>query len=287
MLYAITAFVLWGLFPLYFKLLQNVSAFEVLVERILWTCLFLVIVLTWRRQWQWLTDVVRKPKVILVFTCSALLISSNWGVYIWAVQNNHVIDASLGYFISPLLSVLIGCVFLREKLRLFQWIAIALATAGVIWLTWSTGKLPWIGMWIALTFASYGLLRKIAVLGALEGLALETFILLPVVLWFTGLSIATGQHAMINGTWDIKILLILSGPVTAIPLLLFAAGARSMPLSLVGLIQYISPTMQFLMGVLFFNEVFGGDRLIGFCLIWLGLIITSVEGGWALYKKNK
>lgn len=286
MLYAITAFMLWGLFPFYFKLLQEVSPFEMLVERLLWTCLFLVITLTWRRQWAWLKGMVRQPKVLLVFTCSALLISSNWGVYIWAVQQNKVIDASLGYFISPLLSVLIGCIVLRERLRLLQWVAIACAFAGVCWLTWSTGALPWVGISMALTFATYGLLRKIAVLGALEGLSLETFLMLPIVLYFTAVSIHTGNHAFINGAWDLKVLLLLSGPITAVPLLLFAAGARRMPLSMVGLVQYISPTMQFLIGVWMFNEPFGGERLIGFGLIWLALVMTSSEALWTMWKKK-
>jgi chloramphenicol-sensitive protein RarD len=286
MFYAITAFVLWGLFPFYFKMLHEVTAFELLVERLLWTCLFLVITLTWRRQWAWVKQIVRQPKVLLVFACSALLISTNWGVYIWAVQQNKIIDASLGYFISPLLSVLMGCIVLRERLRVLQWIAIGCAFVGVAWLTWRTGSVPWIGVCMALTFATYGLLRKVAVLGALEGLALETFVLLPAVLYFTTASIFAGTHAFVNGTWDLKILLMLSGPITAIPLLLFAAGARQMPLSLVGLIQYISPTMQFLIGVWFFNEAFGGDRLIGFGLIWLALIISSAEGMWVLWKKK-
>jgi chloramphenicol-sensitive protein RarD len=286
MSYAIIAFVLWGLFPFYFKLLGEVSAFEMLTERLLWTCLFLVLTLTWRKQWAWLQQIIKNPKILLVFTCSALLISTNWGVYIWAVQQNKVVDASLGYFISPLLSVLFGCLILRERLRRLQWGAIALAFAGVVWLTWSTGTLPWIGVCMALTFATYGLLRKIAVLGALEGLSLETFVLFPVVLYFTGMSLHDGTNAFMNGAWDLRLLLVLSGPITALPLLLFAAGARKLPLSVVGLIQYISPTMQFLIGVWLFHEPFGGEKLIGFMMIWLALIVSSAEGLWTMWKKK-
>ncbi len=286
MFYAIVAFILWGLFPFYFRILHEVSAFELLVERLLWTCLFLIITLTWRRQWAWIKKVVRQPRVLLVFTCSALLISTNWSVYIWAVQHNKVIDASLGYFMSPLLSILMGCLVLKERLRMLQWIAISFAFIGVAWLTWRTGTLPWIGICMSFTFATYGLLRKVAALGALEGLALETFVLFPAVLYFTVVSIQAGTHAFINGAWDLKILLMLSGPITAVPLLLFAAGARQMPLSLIGLVQYISPTMQFLIGVWFFHEPFGGDRLIGFALIWLALFLSSAEGLWTLWKKR-
>ena len=286
MLYAIAAFVIWGLFPFYFKMFDGVSAFELLIERLLWTCVFLVVALTWRRQWAWMTKVVRQPKVLLVFACSALLISTNWGVYIWAVQQNRIIETSLGYFISPLLSILMGCIVLRERLRVLQWIAITCAFTGVAWLTWRTGSLPWVGVCMALTFATYGLLRKVAVLGPLEGLALETFILLPLVLYFTVSSLFAGTHAFVNGTWDLKILLMLSGPITAVPLLLFAAGARQIPLSMLGLIQYISPTMQFLIGVWLYNEAFGGDRLIGFVMIWVALFMTSAEGLWTLWKKK-
>lgn len=286
MLYAIAAFMIWGLFPFYFKMFDGVSAFELLIERLLWTCVFLVVALTWRRQWAWLAKVVRQPKVLLVFACSALLISTNWGVYIWAVQQNRIIETSLGYFISPLLSILMGCIVLRERLRVLQWIAITCAFLGVAWLTWRTGSLPWVGVCMALTFATYGLLRKVAVLGPLEGLALETFILLPVVLYFTVSALFAGTHAFVNGTWDLKILLMLSGPITAVPLLLFAAGARQIPLSMLGLIQYISPTMQFLIGVWLYNEAFGGERLIGFVMIWVALFMTSAEGLWTLWKNK-
>lgn len=286
MLYAIAAFMIWGLFPFYFKMFDGVSAFELLIERLLWTCVFLVVALTWRRQWAWLAKVVRQPKVLLVFACSALLISTNWGVYIWAVQQNRIIETSLGYFISPLLSILMGCIVLRERLRVLQWIAITCAFLGVAWLTWRTGSLPWVGVCMALTFATYGLLRKVAVLGPLEGLALETFILLPVVLYFTVSALFAGTHAFVNGTWGLKILLMLSGPITAVPLLLFAAGARQIPLSMLGLIQYISPTMQFLIGVWLYNEAFGGERLIGFVMIWVALFMTSAEGLWTLWKNK-
>jgi len=173
MFYAIVSFLLWGLFPLYFKLLQDVPSFDIVVQRIFWSLLFLMGVLLWRGQWDWLRQVVRQPKVLLGFLLSALLLSGNWVLYVWAVNSGRIVDASLGYFMSPLVSVLLGYLILKERLRPLQWVAAALALSAVLWLTWVNGALPWIGLLIAATFGIYGLLRKTARLGALHGLALE------------------------------------------------------------------------------------------------------------------
>ena len=284
MFYAISCFLLWGLFPLYFKLLQDVSSFDIVVQRIFWSLLFLIVVLSWKRQWAWLGEVVRKPRVLLGFLVSALLLSGNWVLYVWAVNSDRIVDASLGYFMSPLVSVLLGYVILKEKLRPLQWLAVFMALGAVLWLTWINGALPWIGLTIAATFGIYGLLRKIAHLGALEGLALETILLAPLVLTILAVTVLNGDNGFLQASPTSQILLVLSGPVTAIPLLMFARAARRIPLSLLGLLQYISPTMQLLTGVFIYDEPFDGPRLTGFVVIWSALAVYSVEGLWRLWS---
>jgi chloramphenicol-sensitive protein RarD len=280
MFYAISSFLLWGLFPLYFKLLQDVGPFDIVLQRVFWSLIFLVIVLTWRRQWDWLADVVRKPRVLLGFLSSALLLTGNWTMYVWAVNSDRIIDASLGYFMSPLLSVLFGYLILKEKLRPLQWLAVVLALAAVLWLTWANGRLPWIGLIIAATFASYGLLRKTGRLEALPGLALETMLLSPLVMGVLVVMALQGHNAFVQAGLASQALLVLSGPVTAIPLLMFAAAARRIPLSLLGLLQYITPTMQLLTGIFIYDEPFSGTRMTGFMVIWAALAVYSLEGLW-------
>jgi chloramphenicol-sensitive protein RarD len=279
-LFASTAYAIWGLFPLYFKALQDIPSIQILMHRIVWSLAFLVLVLAWRRQWAWIAGLLRQPRVLAGFTASAVLLSANWFVYIWAVNNGRVIDASLGYFINPLVSVLMGSMLLHERLRPVQWTAVALAGAGVAWLTWNGGQLPWIGLTLALTFGTYGLLRKTAALGALEGLSLETLILFPVALGYLLLLAIDNQNAFATAPVSSKWLLAAAGPITAVPLLMFGAAARRIPLSLLGLLQYIGPSLQLLLGVWLYHEPFGGARLIGFALIWAALALYSAEGMW-------
>ncbi|MDB5772643.1 MAG: rarD [Burkholderia sp.] len=284
MLYAALAYILWGVFPVYFKALHDVSADQILVHRMLWSLAFVLVVLAWRRQWSWIGTVIRQPRILAGFTASALILSTNWFIYIWAVNSGKVLEASLGYFINPLVNVTLGFVFLHERLRPAQWAAVALAACGVAWLTWYTGQLPWVALLLAITFGAYGLLRKTAALGPLEGLTLETLVLFPLALGYLVLLTVTNQNSFAGAPASSQWLLVAAGPITAIPLLLFAAGARRIPMSMLGLMQYISPTIQLLLGVWLYNEPFGGARLAGFILIWTALLVYSLEGLWRAWS---
>jgi len=286
MLYAAGAFLSWGLFPLYFHAIKNVPASEILAHRMAWSLIFLMVVLAVRRQWKWLPQVLRQPKVVGSFLASAFLLSANWFVYIWAVNNGHVVDASLGYFINPLVNVLLGMLVLKEKLRRGQWIAIGVAATGVAWLTWQAGQVPYIALVLAISFGAYGLLRKTAALAALEGLSFETLILFPLAVAYLGWLVYSGQSVFLNAESDsTRWLLAAAGPTTAIPLLLFAAGARRIPMSVLGMLQYMSPSLQMLLGVWVFHEAFSSTRLVGFVFIWSALAIYMLEG-WLFNRKT-
>jgi chloramphenicol-sensitive protein RarD len=284
-LYASLAYLAWGLFPLYFKQVAQVPALEVVMHRTVWSLLFVLGVLLVLKRWAWMSDLLRRPRVLATFALSALLLSCNWLVYVWSVQNNHVLDASLGYFINPLVSVALGFFFLHERPRRGQWLAVSIATAGVIWLTVQTGSLPWIALTLAFSFGFYGLLRKVAKLGALEGLALETLMLAPLAAAALGYWSWQGHSALVQGDSTAIAWLVLAGPLTAIPLLLFAAGARRIPLTTLGLLQYIAPTLQFVLGVWLYQETMKPARLAGFALIWLALLVYSLEGWWVRQRR--
>jgi chloramphenicol-sensitive protein RarD len=275
---AALAFLCWGLFPLYFHSIDEVPPLQILAHRMIWSLLFLLVVLTVRRQWGWLR-LARQPRVLGCFIASACLLSINWLIYIWAVNNGHVIESSLGYFINPLVNIMFGYVLLKERLRRAQWLAIAVAALGVAWLTWQAGTVPWIALALAASFGGYGLMRKTAPLGALEGLSFETMVLFPLAAAYVSWLTVHGQNAFINTPSNVtRALLLAAGPITAIPLLLFASGARQIPLSVLGLLQYLSPTLQFLLGVWLFHEAFTAERLVGFVLIWSALALFAMEG---------
>ena len=276
--YAALAFALWGIFPLYFRQIASVPPGEILIHRVVWSLVFVLVLLSVRRQWGWLKPVLRQPRVLATFTASAVLLSVNWLTYIWAVNNGHVIDASLGYFINPLVNVLLGYTVLHERLRRMQWLALALAAAGVVWLTGQAGHLPWIALLLACSFGAYGLLRKVAILGALEGLTLETLLLAPIAALVLGVWMAQGSSSFPSADMGTNVWLIAAGPITAVPLLLFAAGARRISLTTLGLLQYIGPTIQLGLGLWLFHEPFSAGRLFGFSLIWLALALYSAEG---------
>jgi chloramphenicol-sensitive protein RarD len=278
--YAALAYLMWGLLPLYLHALKPVASLEILMHRMAWSLVFLTGVLLVRRQWGWLRGALADCKVVTRFAASASVLSINWFLYIWAVNNGHVVDASLGYFINPLVNVMFGYCLLHERLRGGQWAAIGLAAAGVLWLTVQAGQLPWIGLVLAASFGTYGLLRKTASLGALEGLSLETMLLTPFALAYLIWLASQGQSGFVNGTGDMRAMLIAAGPITAVPLLLFAAGARRIPMSMLGLLQYIGPTLQMALGVFLWHEPFNPAKLVGFALIWSALAMYTLEGFW-------
>ncbi|AVS60942.1 EamA family transporter RarD [Paracidovorax avenae] len=277
-LYATLAYVAWGIFPVYFHQVASVPALEVVLHRTLWSMVLLAVVLAARRQLAWVAALRRQPRVVAAFLLSALLLSANWLIYVWAVHNQHVVDASLGYFILPLVNVAMGYAFLHERPRPGQWVALAVAAAGVLWLTVQAGRLPWIALVLALTFGFYGLLRKTAVLGAMEGLALETALLAPLAVGGLAWLGWTGQAVWLHADAATLGWLVAAGPITAIPLLLFAAGARRIPLATMGVLQYISPSLQFALGVWLFGEQVQPARLAGFVLIWAALVLYTLEG---------
>jgi chloramphenicol-sensitive protein RarD len=276
--FAVGAFVCWGLLPVFWKALQQVPTFEILAHRIVWAVLIAFGLLAARRQWSWLGQALRSPRTLLVFTASALLLSTNWFVYIWAVNQGHIVETSLGYFINPLVNVLLGVLFLKERLRPGQAAAVAVAFAGVLLLTLVYGSFPWVALTLALSFGIYGLLRKTAALGSLEGFTLETLLLAVPALGYLVATEVTIGGAFVHQGPATTALLVAAGGVTAVPLLLFAAGARRIPMSTLGILQYIGPTLQFLLGVLVYGEPLSPQRLAGFVLIWVALAIYTLDG---------
>ena len=273
---AALAYVIWGLFPLYFHHLSAVPPLEMVLHRSVWSLVFMLGVLAWQGQWQWLGQLLRHRRTLLTFAASTALLSTNWLLYVWAVQQGRVLEASLGYFINPLFNVLLGVLVLHERPRPLQWLAVGIAALGVLWLGWTSGAPPWISLGLAASFGLYGLLRKTAPLGALQGLALETLMLaplaVPALLWAGTHGGAVARADPAQWLW-----LVAAGPLTAVPLLLFAHGARRVSLATLGLLQYLGPSIQFALGVWVFHEPLEATRLIGFVLIWSALALYSLE----------
>jgi chloramphenicol-sensitive protein RarD len=276
--YAVGAYVTWGLFPIYWKWLQHISALQLIGHRVVWSCLMLLAIIALSRQWKAFRSSFSDRRALAIYAFAGVLIAINWTIYVWAVNSNFIVETSLGYFINPLVNILLGILVLGERLRLGQWAAIGLAAAGVLYLTLAYGSLPWISLALACTFGLYGLMKKMAPLGAVHGLALETSILLIPALVYLFIEHSNGRGAFVHGGAVTDLLIIGAGPVTTIPLLFFAGATRRVPLSMIGLFQYIAPTMQFLIGVFLFHEPFTRSRLIGFALVWLALLLSAVEG---------
>jgi chloramphenicol-sensitive protein RarD len=276
--YAFGAYGLWGLLPVYWKLLQAVPAFEILLHRMVWSLLFLSLLLWASGRWRGLWTALGNRRTVAIYAAAATLLSVNWWLYIWAVNSGFIVETSLGYFINPLVSVALGVVFFKERLRRLQWLAIGLAAFGVGYLTIVYGRPPWISLALALSFALYGSLKKIAPLGASEGLAIETALMsAPALVLLVSWQIA-GTASLGAERLSTDLLLIGSGAVTALPLLFFGAAARRLPLSMIGIMQYGAPTIQFLLGVLVYGEPFDSRRLVGFSFIWLALALFTADG---------
>jgi chloramphenicol-sensitive protein RarD len=275
---AAAAFGIWGLFPLYFHLLREVSAVQVIAHRVVWCCLFVMVWIAMRGELSTLRAALANRSIVWRLAISAALVTSNWLVYVWGVVNGHVVETSLGYFIGPLVNVLLGVVLLSERLTAAQWTAVALAAAGVIYLSIMAGGLPWIALMLAVTFATYGLIRKIVRVESLPGLAVETLVLAPFGALYLLWCESAGTGAMGHAGPAIDALLIGCGPITAITLFLYAYGTRLLPYSTVGLLQYIAPTLQFSCGVFVLHEPFALTRAIGFTVIWAALLLYAGEG---------
>lgn len=275
---AAMAFFCWGLFPLYWKPLGQVPALQVLAHRGLWCAAAVWLVLLSRRDTRWMARMPARLWALLA--AGSVLITINWGVYVWAVARGHVIDTSLGYFITPLVNVLLAVLVLRERPTFAQWAAVAIAAAGVALLGWELGQLPWIALALAASFGLYGLVRKLADVDAMHGLAIESGLMVLPALAFIAWCARTGQLHFLQGDGRADLLLLLGGPVTAIPLALFAWAARRVSMLAIGVMQYLAPTVQLLLGVWVFHEPFDGVRRMAFGLIWTALAVFTGEALW-------
>lgn len=273
----IGAYLLWGLFPIYWKLLHHIQAMQIIGHRIVWSFIFLIIIVISSNQLKNLKSAVSSKKVLGMYMVASALLTVNWFVYVWGVNAGRIVETSLGYFINPLFSVLLGIIFFKEKLRLMQWIPVTLAAAGVIYLTVDYGRVPWIALSLAFTFGLYGLVKKIAPLDSLFGLTFETALAFPFALTYLIVVTSQGAGSFPQGNIPVDLLLIATGIITSVPLLLFAYAARNIPLSTVGILQYIAPSLQFLIGVAVYREDFGKPDMIGFGLVWTALLIFSIE----------
>lgn len=285
-IFAASAYTLWGLAPLYFKQLDFIAATEILIHRVIWSFLLLFIILFAMKQLKIVWQLLQKPGLVLILLCSALLLCANWGVFIWAVNNHHMLDTSLGYYINPLFNILLGMLFLGERLRWLQWLAVALAATGVMVQVIMLGALPWVSLFLAGSFAVYGLIRKKVAVDALSGLFIESLLLLPfaVAYWYWLPASATSD--LTGNSLSLNLLLVLAGVVTTAPLLCFIAGARRLQLSTMGFFQYIGPSFTFVFGVWLYQEPLDTAKLITFGFIWLALFIYSYDA-WNSNRRQR
>lgn len=286
-LYGIGAYVLWGFFPIYWKFLHNVPALQVIGHRIAWSFVLLLAYVALSGQWKAFRASAMNWRTIGIYSIAAVLLSFNWLIYVWGVNAGFIVETSLGYFINPLLSVLLGVIFLRERLRPIQWIPVGIAAIGVAYLTSVYGRLPWIALSLAFTFGFYGFVKKLSPLGSLHGLTLETGIVFPVAVIYLAIIGVSGSGYFLQDGASIDLFLIGAGLVTTIPLLMFASAAKQIPLTIVGLLQYIAPTIQFLIGVFVYKEPFDHAHFVGFAIVWVALIIFAVESYMANRSKMK
>lgn len=271
------AYVMWGLFPIYFKAVAGIPALEVLAHRVVWSVVVVAALLAFQRGWSAVVGALKAPRLVLTLAASASIISLNWGVFIWAVGEGRILECSLGYYINPLVSVMFGVAVLGERLRWIQWLAVALATAGVAFEIIAFGTVPWIALTLAMSFALYGLIRKITPVDPVSGLFIETLLLCPLALGYLAYLATHGGGHFLAAGWRTDALLALAGPVTALPLLLFVAGAQRIRLTTIGLLQYIAPTGHFLLAIFAYDERFTPAHVGTFALIWLALAIYTLS----------
>lgn len=282
--YALGAYFIWGIAPAYFKLIKQVEAGEIMTHRVIWSFFFMLLLLSLSRNWGKVKATLRQPKKVLLLALSAALICGNWLIFIWAVNNEHLLEASLGYFINPLLNVLVGMLFLGERFRRLQWLAVALAACGVLIQLWKFGSVPTIALGLAVTFSLYGLLRKKIAVDAQTGMLIETSWLLPfAAIYLFGIADSTTSH-LANNPLSLNLLLIAAGVVTTIPLMLFTAACTRLRLSTVGFFQYLGPTLMFLLAVIFYGEAMTPDKTITFSFIWAALALFIFDAIRALRR---
>lgn len=276
LIFGVTAYTLWGLFPLFWPLLKPATPYEIVAHRALWTFIFCMVILAFNKKLRAMFARLKEKKILVGLTATSFLISINWIVYIWATNNGHVVEASLGYYINPLVMIAFGVILLKEKMRLGQWIAVGIATVGVAVLTIDYGRLPWIALGLAFSWGSYGVVKKVLDLGALEGLTIETMISIVPYLTFL-LILENSNKGQFGKDLGLTLLLISAGIVTAIPLLLFNGSTTRLPYTVIGLLQYITPTIQFSIGVWINHEEMSTARWIGFLIIWIALIALAID----------
>jgi len=282
----LSAYTIWGLFPIYFKAIAAVPAIEIIIHRVLWSALFGSIVLMFWKHPGWWRELRDNPKRLAVLALSGSLIAANWIVYVWAVNNGRMVEASLGYYINPLVNVLLGMVLLGERLRRLQWLAVGFAAAGVAQQVWQVGNLPWVSLVLPLTFGFYGLIRKKAPVAALPGLVVETWMLVPLALIWLALNPGALSAQAEFWTTSQAIWLAAAGPVTLIPLVCFNAAARHLPYTTLGFLQYLAPTLVLLLAVLLYDEHMNASTIVTFACIWAGLAIYSIDAWLSLRRRN-
>ncbi len=278
MLYALTAFFIWGVAPLYFKFLNFVPPTEIVTHRIIWSCVFLIALVWWTKSGRTILDVMRQPKMLLQLTLTAILIAGNWLLFIWAINHDHMLESSLGYFINPLLNIVLGMLFLGETLRRWQWIAVSMAVIGVILQIIMLGSFPWIALTLASTFAIYGLLRKKMPVDALSGLLVETLVLTPVAAWYLAFVAQSNTSNLLHNSLSLNLWLFAAGIITTVPLLCFTAGAKRLKLSTIGFFQYLGPSMMFIFAITLYHEPIVWQKWLTFILIWSALVVFSWDG---------
>ncbi|WP_042459714.1 EamA family transporter RarD [Neobacillus dielmonensis] len=289
-IYAGLSYFLWGLLPIYWKLLNDVGAIEILANRVFWSFIFMLVIVLLTRKWglfiRTIKGFAQNKKQLYALILASILISINWFTYIWAVNNGHMIETSLGYYINPLVSIILGMLVLKEKLSFYQYFSFGMAAIGVLIITFSHGKFPWIAIVLALSFGLYGLAKKLINVDSSVGLTLETFVVTPIagiyMLWL----FINGTNSFTATDWTTNLLLMGAGVATAVPLLYFAKGAQKIPLSLLGFLQYISPTITLLLGIFVYHEHFSKVQFVSFLFIWLALIIYSLSKTKLLPEKG-